>query len=79
MVEFALENAQALKKRALRQSKVKEGQAGRTKPEEAPDGPEAARLGSPKQLRKRKRDSSQVCGHILTMTVKDEIHEPPCG
>ena len=63
MVEFAIENAQALKKRALRQSKVKEGQAGRTAPEEAPDGPEDARLASPEQQRKRKRDDSQVRCH----------------
>ncbi len=59
MVEFAIENAQALKKRALRQTKVQEQTAGKRAPREAPDNQEAGAT-SHKQQRKRKRDDAEV-------------------
>ena len=59
VVEFAIENAQALKKRALRQTKVQEQTAGRRAPREASAAQEAG--SSPaQQQRKRKREDSEV-------------------
>ena len=59
VVEFAIENAQALKKRALRQTKVQEQTAGKRAPRGAADDQEAD-AASHKQLRKRKRDDAKV-------------------
>jgi len=58
-VEFAIENAQALKKRALRQTKVKEQLTNKRTPKGASEGQEAG-PASHKEQRKRKRDDSEV-------------------
>ena len=59
VVEFAIENAQALKKRALRQTKVQEQSIGKRAPRGASDDQEAG-AASHKEQRKRKRDDAEV-------------------
>ena len=58
-MEFAIENAQALKKRALRQTKVKEQLTNKRPPKGASQGQEAG-PALHKEQRKRKRDDSEV-------------------
>ena len=58
VVEFAIENAQALKKRALRQTRV-EHSVGKRAPQGASEAREAG-TASHKEQRKRKRDHSEV-------------------
>lgn len=60
VVEFALENAQALKKRALRQTKVQEQSVGKTRTARGASEVQEAGEASPKQPRKRKREDSEV-------------------
>ncbi len=63
MVEFAIENAQALKKRALRQTRVHEGKAakpGRGGHPEAGSEAGAPAPGSRQQQRKRRREEPEV-------------------
>ncbi|CAL5229018.1 g12263 [Coccomyxa viridis] len=59
VVEFAIENAQALKKRALRQTKVQEQSIGKRAPRGASDDQEAG-AASHKEQRKRKRDDAEA-------------------
>ena len=78
-MEFAIENAQALKKRALRQTRVHEGVAAKPGPRGGPGaGSEAGAPapGSRKQQRKRRRDESEVlrsCAHSIAICVSDNI------
>ena len=63
VVEFAIENAQALKKRALRQTRVHEGAAakpGRGGRPEAGSEAGAPASGSRQQQRKRRREEPEV-------------------
>ena len=63
MVEFAIENAQALKKRALRQTRVHEGAAAKTGPRGRPEAGSEAGVPAPglrQQQRKRRREESEV-------------------
>ena len=63
VVEFAIENAQALKKRALRQTRVHEGVAAKVGPGEGSEAGSEAKApapGSRKQQRKRRREELEV-------------------
>ena len=72
VVEFAIENAQALKKRALRQTRVQEQSVGKR----APQGASEAREGgaaSHKQQRKRKREDSEVSLDTCPRKARDHF------
>ena len=63
MVEFAIENAQALKKRALRQTRVHEGAATKPSPRGRPESGSEAGTSAPglrQQQQKRRREESEV-------------------
>lgn len=77
-MEFAIENAQALKKRAMRQGKVQAQVAGRS----AAGGDAEAQEGAPssrKEQRKRKRDDSEVCICCQHRCMRSDLHDsgPP--
>ena len=73
VVEFAIEDAQALKKRALRQTRVQEGataKPGVGRGREARSEARAPAPGSRQQQQKRRRDESEVpCSCAPGMSV----------